>query len=64
MLKAREEEAGSWDQEAVLLAARSIKEGIRLQLFTGLSRLSPEAAQSMERLAVISHGAGLASFET
>ena len=64
MLKAREEEAGSWDQEAVLRAARSIKEGIRLQLFTGLSRLSPEAAQSMERLAVISHGAGLASFET
>lgn len=64
MLKAREEEAGSWDKEAVLRAARSIKEGIRLQLFTGLSRLSPEAAQSMERLAVISHGAGLASFET
>lgn len=64
MLKAREEDAGSWDQEAVLRAARSIKEGIRLQLFTGLSRLSPEAAQSMERLAVISHGAGLASFET
>ena len=59
MLKAREEDAGSWDQEAVLRAARSIKEGIRLQLFTGLSRLSPEAAQSMERLAVISHGPGL-----
>ncbi len=64
MLKEQMEDADDWDREAVSQAARSIKEGIRLSLFTGLSRLSPEAAQSMERLAVICHGAGLPAFET
>ncbi len=51
------------DFETLSQAARSMQEGIRLQLMTGLSRLSPEAAESMERLAVISHSAGLAEFE-
>lgn len=53
-----------WDRQELARASASIKEGIRLHLTTGLSRLSPEAAESMERLAVISHGAGLAAFET
>lgn len=53
-----------WNPAELKATAAAIKEGIRLQLMTGLSRLSPEAAGSMERLAVISHGAGLAAFET
>ena len=53
-----------WDQKELDRASSSIREEIGLQLMTGLSRLSPEAAESMERLAVISHGAGLAAFET
>lgn len=53
-----------WDFKELDRAASSVQEGICLQLMTGLSRLSPEAAESMERLAVISHGAGLAAFET
>ena len=61
--KSQIEEAEDWDQAAVSQALCSLKEGIGLQLATGLSRLSPEAAESMERLAVISHGAGLAAFE-
>lgn len=56
--------AAEWDRKEIERAAVSIQEGIRLQILTGLSRLSPEAAESMERLAVISHGAGLASCET
>lgn len=56
--------SAEWDREEIERAAASIREGIRLQILTGLSRLSPEAAESMERLAVISHGAGLASCET
>ena len=62
--KSQIEEAEDWDQAAVSQALCSLKEGIGLQLSTGLSRLSPEAAESMERLAVISHGAGLAAFES
>lgn len=57
------ENNGEWDRQELARASASIKEGIRLHLTTGLSRLSPEAAESMERLAVISHGAGLAAFE-
>ncbi len=53
-----------WDFGELKRAADAMKEGISLQLLTGLSRLSPEAAGSMERLAVISHGAGLAEYET
>ena len=49
MLKAREEDAGSWDQEAVLRAARSIKEGIRLQLFTGPEYGTPGGDQPWGR---------------
>lgn len=58
------ENRDEWDFKELDRAACSIREGIRLQLMTGLSRLSPEAAESMERLAVISHGAGLPAFET
>ena len=63
-LKIPEDSRGNPDREAVLQAVCSIKEGIRLQLMTGLSRLSPEAEESMERLAVICHGAGLPAFES
>ena len=63
-LKAMDSTAADWDLEELSQAARQMKEGIRLQLLTGLSRLSPEAEEAMERLAVISHGAGLADFET
>lgn len=56
--------AGEWDLEELSQAAGAMKAGIGLQLLTGLSRLSPEAEESMERLAVISHGAGLPDFET
>ena len=57
-------EAGEWDLEELSQAAGAMKAGLSLQLLTGLSRLSPEAEESMERLAVISHGAGLPDFET
>lgn len=63
-LKAGNEGGGEWDLEELSQAAQAMKEGIRIQLLTGLSRLSPEASESMERLAVISHGAGLPSFES
>ena len=63
-LKTLEDNRENPDRETVLQAVRSIKEGIRLQLMTGLSRLSPEAEESMERLAVICHGAGLPAFES
>lgn len=63
-LKRLTESNEEWNHQELAQAAASIKEGIRLHLMTGLSRLSPEAAESMERLAVISHGAGLAAFET
>ena len=63
-LKRLTESNEEWNHQELARAAASIKEGIRLHLMTGLSRLSPEAAESMERLAVISHGAGLAAFET
>lgn len=62
-LKSENEGEEVWNREELLEAARSIRDGIRLMLLTGLSRLSPEASESMERLAVISHGAGLADFE-
>ncbi len=63
-LKRLTESNEEWNHQELARSAASIKEGIRLHLMTGLSRLSPEAAESMERLAVISHGAGLAAFET
>ncbi len=58
------ENVEEWDFEELRQTAAAMKEGISLQLATGLSRLSPEASGSMERLAVISHGAGLAEYET
>lgn len=61
-LKAAEESQESWDREAISQALVSVREGIRLQLLTGLSRLSPDAEETMERLAIICHGAGLPAF--
>lgn len=61
-LKAAEESQENWDREAISQASVSVREGIRLQLLTGLSRLSPDAEETMERLAIICHGAGLPAF--
>ena len=61
-LKAAEESQESWDREAISQALVSVREGIRLQLLTGLSRLSPDAEETMERLAIICHRAGLPAF--
>lgn len=61
-LKAAEESQESWDREAISQALVSVREGIWLQLLTGLSRLSPDAEETMERLAIICHGAGLPAF--
>ncbi|MBR6771209.1 MAG: SWIM zinc finger family protein [Lachnospiraceae bacterium] len=58
------EEKMVWDNQMLQQTAASIKEVLRLQLMTGLSRLSPEAEESMERLAVISHSTQLPAFET
>ena len=64
LLKEQLKDSEEWDFQELARAVRAMKEGIGLQLLTGLSRLSPEAAESMERLAVISHGAGLPAFES
>lgn len=59
----REDEA-AWDEEQVRKAAKSVCESIVHQMETGLSRQSLEIAESLERLAVITHRAGLPSLES
>ncbi len=58
----KEPEAG-WDSELVAGACRSICEELSHQLCTGLSRASKEACESLLRLAVIAHRAGLPALE-
>lgn len=60
----QQEQEGNWDLEALKKTAVLMKEAISIQIGNGLSRLSPEMAESMERMAVISHQAGLADFES
>lgn len=62
-LETGQEAEGTLDLEQVREACESIRETVRLHLCTGLSRQSPEASVSMERLAVICHRAGLADME-
>lgn len=57
------EKQTEYDLQEVHKAAEQIKELLEELLNTGLSRTSPEAPQYFERLAVISHNAGLARFE-
>ncbi len=51
------------DLDQMRSTCQSVRESVKMQLCTGLSRQSPEISESMERLAVISHRAGLADME-
>lgn len=60
------EEAGegrTYDIDAVREAAGQMKDFLEELMRTGLARTSPDALDYLERLAVISHNAGLARFE-
>ncbi|MCM1540841.1 MAG: hypothetical protein NC121_06210 [Blautia sp.] len=56
-------EVSSYDMDRVQDAAGQMKRFLEELLGTGLSRTSPDVLDHMERLAVISHNAGLANFE-
>ena len=62
-LEGLETPENSIDMESAKEAANKIREHILIQFETGLSRQSPEVEESLERLAIISHRAGLADFE-
>lgn len=62
-LEAGQEAEGAFDLEQVREVCENLRETVKLHLCTGLSRQSPEASVSMERLAVICHRAGLADME-
>ncbi len=51
------------EKEKVQKACESVRESVAHQIGTGLSRQSPEISDSLERLAIITHRAGLASLE-
>lgn len=57
------EAENTWDEEQVKKAAESVCQSVIEQIDTGLSRQSLEIAESLERLAVIVHRAGLPSLE-
>lgn len=56
-------EARAYDMDVVKKTAGQMKAFLEELLQTGLSRTSPDALDYLERLAVISHNAGLARFE-
>lgn len=58
------EEESLWDEEQVRRAGKSVLESVLHQMYTGLSRQSPEISASLERLAVITHRAGLPALES
>ncbi len=62
-LEAGQEAAAVLDLGQVRAVCENLREAVKLQLCTGLSRQSPEVSVSMERLAVICHRAGLADME-
>lgn len=62
-LETGQEAEGAFDLEQVREVCENLRETVRLHLCTGLSRQSPEASVSMERLAVSCHRAGLADME-
>lgn len=53
-----------WEEDQVRRACESVRESVAHQIGTGLSRQSPEIAESLERLAVITHRAGLPALES
>lgn len=53
----------SVDPEQVKSAASQMKDYLEELMATGLSRVSPDVADSLERFAIISHNAGLADLE-
>ncbi len=63
-LEVLKEAEQAWDVEQVHSTCGSVCRAVGHQICTGLSRQSPEVSESLERLAVISHRAGLASLET
>lgn len=54
----------TWDEEQVRKAAEGVCQSVIHQMDTGLSRQSIEIAESLERLAVITHRAGLPALES
>lgn len=58
------EQDKTWDKEKVKELAVSIKEVLKEQFVTGLSRMSPTAEDTMERMALICHEGKMAEFET
>lgn len=62
-LETGQEAESSLDPVQMRAACASLREAVKLQICTGLSRQSPEVSASMERLAVICHRAGLADME-
>lgn len=57
-------EEPAWDEEQVQKACGIVCESVLHQMDTGLSRQSPEISESLERLAVITHRAGLPALES
>lgn len=53
----------SLDPEQIKNAAVQMKSYLEELMATGLSRISPDVTDSLERFAIISHNAGLADFE-
>lgn len=58
------ETENSWDENLVKQACGNVCEELCDQICTGLSRQSPEVSESLERLAVITHRAGLPVLES
>lgn len=54
----------TWDEEQVRKAAEGVCQSVMQQMDTGLSRQSVEISESLERLAVITHRAGLPALES
>ena len=57
------EEDKTFDKKQIKELAVSIKEGIKEQFITGLSRMSPTTQDTMERMAIICHEGNLPTFE-
>ena len=53
----------TWDKAQIKELAGSIKEVLKEQFLTGLSRMSPTTEDTMERMAIISHEGNLPEFE-
>lgn len=62
-LELLKENETTWDMSQVKQACQSVCESVSQQICTGLSRQPPEISESLERLAVIAHRAGLPVLE-